>query len=112
MPKIQLQPNPTFEAKVGLSMAGQEKPVEAGFVFKYRNKDEAQAFYDRLQAQDKPGNKDADLVADCVVGWKEEDFDQPFTAENLLTLQKNYPNAALEIVLTYLREVAGSKAKN
>ncbi len=112
MPKIKVQPDPTFEAKVGLSMAGQEKPVEAWFVFKYRNKDEAQVFYQRLNEQDKPGNKDADLVADCVVGWKEEDFDQPFNGTNLLLLQKNYPNAALEIVLTYLREVAGSKAKN
>lgn len=111
MAKLKLQPDPTFTAPVKLSVPGEKDQVEARFIFKYRNKAEAQAFMDRMKNPPE-GTTDADLCADALAGWVDKDFDAEYSREALETLLTNYANAALEILTAYMLELAGSKEKN
>lgn len=103
MAKLQLQPNPTFRAKVGIPVAGGE-PVEVEFTFKHRTRDALQQFIDdgeKIEAEDR--------ILAMVEGWELAD---PFTRENVRTLVQNYIAAPMAIFETYLDELVKARRKN
>jgi len=103
---FKLQPNPTFTAKVGISVAGQDKPVEVEIEFKYLKRSEYQAFFSSLNGN----KKDNEALAEIVVGWK--GIDTAFSPESLGQLLENYPAAARDLFNAFNRELMESRQKN
>lgn len=103
MGKLSLQPNPTFKAKVGIPVAGDE-PADVEFTFKHR------AWPDLLAWVEASKDKtDVEVVQDLAVGWE---LDDAFTAENITRLCENYAGANAAIYAAYLRELRGVRTKN
>ncbi len=102
---FKLQSNPTFKAKVGISIAGDSKPAEIEVEFKYLSKTAIKTYFDSLQ-----GKTDADALDDIIVGWN--GVDQPYSTEALATLIDNYPAAASDLFEAFRRELIEAKRKN
>jgi len=102
MAKLKLNPDPTFTAPVRIPVPGGEAdPVQ--LTFKHRTREQVADF---LRDKD---TSDSDAVLNCVVGW---DLADEFNAENVGRLCNNYPGAAGAIVIAYLEELRGARAKN
>jgi hypothetical protein len=102
---FKLEPNPTFWAKVQLSIPGQEQPVEIEVEFKHLGREGLKGYYDAL------GKKtSAEGLAEIVMNWR--GVDAEFSRESLEKLLANYPAAAGEFYDTFRRELLESKAKN
>lgn len=102
---FKLQPNPTFKARVPLSVAGADRCPTVEIEFKYLDKDALQTYYAALA-----GKSDADALSEIVVGWS--GIDAAFSPEALEQLLTNYPAAAHDLFTAYRREVVESKVKN
>ena len=102
---LKLQPNPTFWAKVGVHVPGQDKPVEVEFEFAHMTRDEYAAFSERTK-----GQEDAEVLGVILRGWK--GVDAPFTAENLAKLLTQYHSAAYSIASTYGAELTRARLGN
>jgi hypothetical protein len=102
---FKLTPNPTFKAKVLLSVPGQEKPIPVEVEFKHLDNDALLAYYETLTAKTNAAG-----LMDIIVSWS--GFDAGFSSESLDTLLKNYPTAAGELYTAYRRELMESKTKN
>lgn len=101
---LKLNPDPTFRAKVGIPVAGAEKPALVEFTFKHRPRSVLGPW-----AEQTKGAKDVDLVLDCATGWELTD---EFNRENVERLCDNYPGAGLAVLRTYMTELAGLREKN
>lgn len=108
MTVIKLNPDPTFKASVGVSIAGYAEPVPVDFEFKYFPADERAAFFKKL---DDEGTSIAETLERLVVGWGKQ-IDTEFSVESLRVFLRNYPASGNDIWHGYLREIGGSKVKN
>lgn len=102
---FKLEPNPTFEATVQLSIPGQARPGEVTVEYRHLDQDKLKAYYESL-----PGKSSADGLMEIVVSWR--GFDAGFSREALDRLLKNYPASAGELYAAFRREMLESKAKN
>ena len=102
---FKLQPNPTFKAKVGISIAGAARPAEIEVEFKYLSKDAIKEYFDRLQ-----GKTDAEALGEIIVGWS--GVDEAYSATALELLVDNYPAAASDLFETFRKELLEAKRKN
>ncbi len=102
---FKLQPNPTFKAAVGISIAGQAAPTEIEVEFKYLTKSKVREFFEKLG-----GKEDATALAEIIVGWS--GIEEPFSKKALATLVDNYPAAAMDLFDTFRRELLEAKRKN
>ncbi len=102
---FKLQSNPTFKAKVDISVAGQARPAEIEVEFKYLSKAAIKEYFDRLQGKD-----DAEALVEIVVGWS--GVDEAYSAESLALLINNYPAAAADLFEAFRRELLEAKRKN
>lgn len=119
---MRIDPNPTFAAKVGLSVPGQAAPAELELVFRHRDKEALQAWMAGgsagagAPADPPPARTDAEFLGEVVAGWSgvqdAAGADVPYTPEAFARLLKNYPAAAGEIYRAYLRELTESRLKN
>lgn len=103
MAKLKLQPEPTFRAKVGIAVPG-GAPVDVEFTFKYRNRDEVQAFIDASKERDNVAT-----ILEMCTGWELTD---PFNAETVAQLALNYIAAPEAIFVAYLDELTRAARKN
>lgn len=103
MPKLKLNPEPTFKAKVGIPVPG-TRPVDVVFTFKHRTRDVLMEW-----VETSSNDTDVQSIMDCATGWE---LDDEFNAENVDRLCNNYPGAGFAIVRTYLDESRGARAKN
>lgn len=103
MAKLTLTPNPTFSAKVGISVPGKGK-VPTEFTFKHMSRKEVLAWVEA--SKDK---SDVDCVMDIATGWE---LDDPFTRENVEALCDTYMSAGAEIVSAWMAELRGAQLKN
>lgn len=102
MAKLKLNPDPTFTTAVRIPVPGAEvDPVT--FTFKHRTREQVAEWLENKEASD------TEAVLACAVGWELTD---DFNAENVGRLCNNYPGAAGAIVLAYLEELRGARAKN
>jgi len=103
MAKLSLIANPTFQAKVGIPVAGGEA-VEVLVTFKHRTKTALDEFI-----KSRADKSDADSFMAMVSGW---DLTDEFTEENVETLLENHIGAALAVYRMYVEELLASKIKN
>lgn len=102
---FKIDPDPTFQAEVGLTVPGQKEAAKVKLTFKYKTRSEAADFSDRL--------KDLtfkDACSEIVTGWDGVDVD--FSPENLEKLIDNYVPSGGEVIGAYFRELGESRAKN
>ena len=103
MAKLQLKAAPTFQAKVGIPVAGAE-PVDVLMTFKHRTKPELDAFVKSVN-----GMKEVDKFMAMVVAW---DLEDELNAENVKTLTENYMGATLSTYSVYLSELVKARLGN
>lgn len=99
-----INPNPTFNLNVEISVPGKSKPAKVEFVFKHRDREALKSLMDEFKTL-----KDQDAVAKIVSGWVGVDAD--YNEENLATFLNNYPLSAGEIISAYCEELFQGKAK-
>ncbi len=99
---FKLQPNPTFWAKVPLTVPGESKPQMVDIEFNYFPEEERVKLFEERTA--------LDVAIEVVCGWK--GVDAEFNPENLRALYKNYARAVLDVLETYNRELLESRRKN
>lgn len=105
MPKLTLNPSPTFKAKVDIHVPGVgNAPVE--FTFKHRTKPELDKWLADVAAKTP---SDPEALLDCVLGW---DLDDEFNAENVKRFCDTYHSGAYAVVSAYRAELRGNRAKN
>lgn len=99
---FKLQPNPTFWAKVPLTVPGQEKPAMVDFEFHYLAEDERRKLFEERTA--------LEVATEIVADWK--GVDAPFSEDNLKKLFSNYARSVIDVLETYNRELLESRRKN
>ena len=108
---FKLQPAPTFDATVPLSVPGLAEPLGVTFTFRHKNKTQLATWLTAAA-----GKQDAALLHEVVTGWQGMQADngdaEPYSLAALTTLLENYPTAHSEIFRAYLRELSESKRKN
>lgn len=103
MAKLKLVANPTFQAKVGIPVAGGDA-VDVLLTFKHLTKTGLDAFI-----KSRAGKPDVDSFMAMVCGW---DLDDEFNKENVELLLENYIGASLETYRVYIDQLVKAKAKN
>jgi len=104
---LKLQPNPTFKAKVGIPVPGEEKPAEIVCVFAHMTRDE---FRDFAAPEASATRRDADSLARILRGW--EDVDVPFSADAVEQLCQQYHGAAFAISSVFVQELTKARLGN
>jgi len=102
---LKLNPNPTFEAEVRITVPGEAEPQTVTLTFAYKAKSELAEYLKGMV-----GKTDAQALQGVVVGWS--GVDTEFSAEALATLLDNYHAAPGEIIEGYIKALAESRAKN
>lgn len=102
---LKLQPNPTFDCQVSISVPGQEQKEAIGVTFRHLSRTGLREYLEGLASK-----TDAEGLASIVVGWT--GIDEPFSKEALGRLLDNYPASSGEIFETYRRELLEARAKN
>ena len=102
---LTLSPNPTFKAKVGIPVPGQEKPVMVEFEFVAMTRSELEQW-----GTDSKDREDDERVPLIVRGWV--GVDKPFSHDALLTMLDQYPGSARAMVSVFYRELTGARLGN
>lgn len=102
MAKLTLNPNPTFNAKVFIPVAG-DRDGEIVFTFKYRTLKELDSI---KLGEGYVTPEDIKLVAS---GW---DLDDEFSDENIALLLDQRPQSGIAILERYFKESRGAREKN
>lgn len=102
---FKLQPNPTFTAKVALSVPGKAAMEVIDVEYKHHNRQQLKEFYEGL-----PGKSDLEMLTEIMVGWKGPDA--AFGRESLETMIENYPASAGELFEGFRKNLQESRAKN
>ena len=103
MARLQLNPAPTFTAKVGIPVPGAEA-AQVEFTFKHRTRTALSTWL--AGGKDRA---DVDAIMDMCTGW---DLDEAFTRENVSTLVENYIGAPAVLVEFYYTELGKRKLGN
>lgn len=103
MPKLSLTPAPTFKGFVSIPIPG-SSPAKVQFTFRHRNRDEIKTWMDEIE-----GKPMSQVVLEAASGW---DLEEPFDAEHVELLLKNYIGSGQAVLETYLRELSGAREKN
>lgn len=103
MAKLTLTPNPTFQAKVGISVPGKGK-VPTEFTFRHMSRKDLLAWIEA--SKDK---SDVDCILEIATGWE---LDDEFNRDNVAALCDTYLSAGSEIVGEWMQELRGARVKN
>lgn len=108
---IKLNPDPTFEATVKLSVPGAADPVEINMTFRHMASDKVAAWF-----KENVEVRSSDALDKVIVSWTGVMGDDgqmvPYCREALDTLLKNYRPATTEILAAWQREMNESRLKN
>lgn len=114
---LKLNPKPTFEATVKITVPGIQEPAPVKFTFKYMPKKALLEFFERHRGEyDDEGNvtkvasADDEMLKEIITGWS--GIDEPYTEKALGEFLDNYPAAAGEIIVAYNKLVLESRVKN
>lgn len=102
---FKLKADPTFWAKVGISVAGKEAPEEIEVEYKYLRRSELKDFFAGVV-----GKKDVDALSEIIVNWKIPEVE--YTRDNLEMLLEERAAAAQDLINKFRRELLESKQKN
>lgn len=124
---LKLNPDPTFEAEVVITVPGQEETGTVPLTFKYRGKKEFSEWIESMKEQKEPDklDKEGNVVKAGKVTRKEKTtieaflefvkswgLPEAFTKENVDIFLDNYPMAYNEIFVHYTKSLLGSRVKN
>jgi hypothetical protein len=114
---LKLNPKPTFEATVKITVPGQQEPAPVKFTFKYMPKKALLEFFEKHRAEyDDEGNElkaasqDDVMLGEIITAWS--GIDEPYSEKALAEFLDNYPAAAGEIIVAYNKLVLESRVKN
>lgn len=102
---LKLQPNPTFTARVELSVPGSDKPAKVGITFKHLARPQIKDYFGNLE-----GKIDSEALGEIITGW--EDIDGKYSPEALAELLDNYPAAGGELFEAFRKNLLESRTKN
>lgn len=103
MTKLVLKANPTFQASVGIPIAGGTS-VPVLMTFKHRTRTALKEFIDT-----RADKTDTESFFDMVCGWELSD---EFNEANVNELLENYIGAGLATYRTYVDELTKAREKN
>jgi len=124
---LKLNPNPTFEAEVEITVPGQQETGTVKLTFKYLGRKEYRAMvdsWDEVKEPDKldkggkiikegkvikPATLKEDAFLQIVTSW---DLPEPFNLENVQIFLNNYPAAYMDIFTQYSKLLLQSRLKN
>ncbi len=115
---FKINPNPTFNAAVGLSIPGAQTAGAIDVTFKHKGRAALAEWVKKPSAQAVEGLSlsDADYLGEVVSGWagvKADDGSEvAYSPASLATLLENYPASGAEIFDAYLKALTEAKAKN
>lgn len=101
--KFTLGALPDFKLPVTFTMPNGED-AKIVFTVRHMSSKEIQDMY----AQEG-GMKDKEFITNIAVGW---DLEEEFNEENAAKLVQYYPSAAYNLTSTYVKALAGHRAKN
>lgn len=108
---FRLNPNPTFRAKVPLSVPGLEKALEIEVEFRHKTATGLQDWTKRAM-----GRTDVENLDEVIVGWSgvmgDDGQQVPYSFTNLAALLENYSAAKWELLAAYKAELTEAKRKN
>lgn len=107
---FKIDPAPTFECDVALTLPGKQQTATLPLTFRHKTKRELAAFLNPAKPR-----TDIELLSEIIVGWGVENAqEQPvkYSAEALEHLLDQYPSAALQIHEAYVRELSEARRKN
>ncbi len=108
---IRLNPDPTFDALVKLTVPGQPEPVGVPMTFRHMAGDKLPEWF----ASSREKNK-ADALDEIIAGWSGVTGDDgtavPYSKDALATLLNNYQPATAEILRAWQLELSSSLVKN
>lgn len=104
---LRLNPEPTFRAKVGIPVPGQEQAEQIVCVFKHMTRDEYADFSSPAKAD---ARSDLDSLCALLVGW--EGVDAPYSRDALATVLQSYHGAAHAIATAYVTELTKARLGN
>ena len=107
MAALKLNPNPTFNAKVGIPVAGEEQPAVIVCTFKHMTREAYAAFAEGLRSSSA---SDVDTLMQVLAGW--DGPDEPFSREAVAKLVSGYHGAAFAISQAFADELTKARAKN
>ena len=114
---LKLNPKPTFDADVKITVPGQYEAGTMKLTFKYMPKKALFEFFESHREEYdgdgelvKESSADDVMLAEIIVGWK--GMDAEYNQENLKIFLVNYPAAAGEIIVAYNKLVLESRVKN
>ena len=99
---FKLEPNPTFKAKVGIPVPGQEKPAFVDFEFKALTRTELEQWF--TDSRDKPDEERLPLI---IVGWA--GVDATYSDESLAKMLDRFPGSSRAIVQKFTDELTGAR---
>jgi hypothetical protein len=112
---LKINPDPTFESEVQVTVPGQKEPGTMKLTFKYRSGKEYSEWYKGMEEVKegkkvvKEGKKTTEALPEFVVGW---DLPEEFNQSNIDTFLDNYPMAYRDIHSHYLKALFTSRVKN
>lgn len=109
---FKINPSPTFECQVLLSVPGAPAPVNVTFTFRHKTSEQITAWLNSMAS----GNGDSQSLSEVIESWKEVKDDRGdevlYSIGALGDLLSGYPAASGEILRAYLKELTESKVKN
>jgi hypothetical protein len=108
---IKLNPDPTFQAIVKLSIPGAADTVEINMTFRHMASDKVASWF-----KENVDVRSSEALDKVIVDWTGVMGDDgqmvPYSKEALDTLLKNYRPATTEIIAAWQREMNESRLKN
>lgn len=108
---FQLDPAPTFDVQVPISVPGKAQPLDLSVSFRHKRKTQIADWIARAR-----GRTDAEILGEVIERWSgmhnSQGEEVVYTSDSLDTLLENYPAAKDDLFQTYLRELTEAKRKN
>jgi hypothetical protein len=119
MPTFRLNPAPTFEADVLLTVPGAVESFRLPVTFKHHSRSAFDALVAKAGEAEKAGQAmpAADWLCHLLADWgpvvvDDNDKPIPFSRDALAKLLDNYPGAFVQINAAYGRALVEARAKN
>jgi hypothetical protein len=108
---FRIEPNPTFDAEVRITVPGSAEPALLAVTFRHRGRRELKAWIDRA----KDAASDTAYLGEVIASWRGvEDADGralPYSAEALARLLDAYPASGGELFDAYLDALTRAREK-
>lgn len=108
---FQLDPSPTFDVQVPISVPGKAQPLDLSVSFRHKRKTAIAAWINTAR-----GRTDVEILGEVIESWSgvhnAKGEDVPYSVAALTTLLENYPAAKDDLFQVYLRELTEAKRKN